>query len=143
MEIVELQQAQERLTAIGEADTSEASHVNEIRSELGDAVDDLYQEVADDPGAAKARTWWRQCMAARGTAFDSPNAIEDAIAAPRSDVGEIDGHTLDVILANRDECEAEASELLSDLLAGRFPDWASEHAATIDEYRHLVEAASE
>jgi hypothetical protein len=142
-EIAELQTAQQELTAIGATDSAEGEHVNEVRSELGDAVDQLYEGVAADPQAARARGWWRQCMAARGTPFDSPNDIEAAIDSPRDELNQLEGHDLDTVFRNRDECEDEASKLLADLLAGRFPDWADENEGTIDEYRALIDAASE
>jgi hypothetical protein len=142
-EIAELQTAQQELTAIGATDSPEGEHVNAVRSDLGDAVDDLYAEVAADPQAARARGWWRQCMAARGTPFDSPIDIEAAIDSPRDDLNLLAGHDLETVFRNRDECEDEASKLLADLIAGRFPDWADENEGTIDEYRALIDAMSE
>jgi hypothetical protein len=142
-EIADLQGAQQELTAIAATDTPEGEHVNAVRSELGEAVDELYEGVAADPQAARARGWWRQCMAARGTPFDSPNDIETAIDSPRDDLNQLEGRDLDTVFANRDECEDEASKLLTDLLAGKFPDWANENEGTIDEYRALIDAASE
>jgi hypothetical protein len=142
-EIADLQTAQQEMTAIGATDSPEGEHVNEVRSDLGEAVDDLYEGVAADPQAERARGWWRQCMAARDTPFDSPNDIEAAIDSPRDDLNQLEGHDLDTVFRNRDDCEDQASKLLTDLLAGRFPDWANENEDTIDEYRALIDAMSE
>ena len=111
--IAELQNAQEKLTDISQTDSAQGAQINAVRSELGDAVDELYDGLADDPLAEHGQGWWRQCMAARGTPFDSPIAIEEAIDSPRSNPDEIQGHALDDVLTNRDDCEQKVSHLLS------------------------------
>jgi hypothetical protein len=141
--VVELQQAQQELTQIGLSGSPEGDHANQVRSDLGDAVDELYAAVTDDPVAQHAQASWRHCMAELGTPYDSPAAIEVSIDAPRVDPDHIDGHLLDDVLANRDACDAQVQDDLATALEDEFPAWADEHGVTIEQYRDLVDSVSD
>jgi hypothetical protein len=114
-----------------------AFRVVAAHSALEPAVEALYEGLSKTEEAFALLNEWRRCMARSGYDYDSPAEIETALTGRSRNIDSIPD-----LLAARDQCLAEVDYAgASDRAVLQvMPEWKSEHAALLTEYREALES---